>query len=101
MLWEPAYVGSPQTYIIMSDRKNPYEKYLRVLDFEIKTLQHVIQLTGENFKIGKRPTSNEIIEIKLLAEKRLRKLERIDPTNEKQIHREASKIFHTLKPKTQ
>ena len=83
----------------MSDRRNPYKKYLRVLEFEIKTLQHVIQLTGENFKIGGRPCSNEIIEIKLIAEKRLRKLERIDPTNEKQVHREASKIFHTLKNK--
>ena len=81
----------------MSNRKDPYEKYLRVLDFEIKTLQHVIQLTGENYKMGRRPSSNEIIEIKTLAEKRLRKLERIDPTNEKQIHKEASKIFHILK----
>jgi|APSaa5957512535_1039671.scaffolds.fasta_scaffold808985_2 hypothetical protein len=38
--------------------------------------------------------------IKDIAEKRLRKLERIDPANEKQIHREASNIFHVLRQKT-
>ena len=86
-------IGYPQAYIIMSDRKNPYEKYLRVLDFEIKTLQHVIQLTGENFKIRKRPTSNEIIEIKLLVEKRLRKLKRIDPTNENRFIEKLVRYF--------
>ncbi len=81
----------------MSDRKNIYSKYIRLLEFEIKTLQHVIQLTGENYKIGKRPSSSEIISINILAEKRLKKLNRIQKSDYDQILKEASKLFPTLK----
>jgi hypothetical protein len=81
----------------MSDRNCPYKKYLRHRDFEIRTLQNVIQLTRDNFMTKGSIPSKEIIELKMIAEKRLRKLEKIDPTNEKQIHREASKIFHILR----
>jgi hypothetical protein len=78
-------------------RYTPAEKSLRSLSFEVRVLEVIIGVTGEAFKFTRYQPSNEIIDIKLLAEKRLKTINRYKATNRKHEQKDNKIIFESGK----
>jgi len=80
-------------------RYTPAEKNQRSLEFEARVLEVVLNLTGDCFKFTRYQPSQEILEIKSLAEKRLRVVLRYKTKSEKRMQKDNKAIFDSCNKK--
>ena len=69
-------------------RYTPEEKNQRSLEFEVRILEVILNLTGEAFIFTRYQSSSVIIEIKGLASKRLRSIQKYQTQSKKRAQRD-------------
>lgn len=74
-------------------RYTPEEKNKRSLEFEVKMIQTIVRLTTDSFRMSHYVPSTEILEIKTLAEKRLKRIEIYKSDNKKKNQKDNRIIF--------
>jgi len=74
-------------------RYTPLEKSLRALEFERRVLEVILAITGEAFKFTRYQPSSEIMNIKSLAEKRLKSVNQYKTQNRKHTEQDNKIIF--------
>lgn len=78
-------------------RYTPEEKNKRSLEFEVKLIETIVRLTTDSYQMTHLVPSTEIIEIKLLAEKRLKAIGRYKSESRKKNQKDNKVIFNVSK----
>lgn len=78
-------------------RYTPEEKNKRSLEFEVKIMQTIIRLTTDSYQMTRLVPSIEINEIKLMAEHRLKRIEKYKSKSKKKNQRDNKVIFEASK----
>jgi len=74
-------------------RYTPEEKNKRSLEFEVKIIETIVRLTTDSYHMTHYVPSTEILEIKTLAEKRLKRIEIYKSGNKKNNQKDNRVIF--------
>jgi len=76
-------------------RYTPEEKNKRALEFEVKIIETIVRLTTDSYQMTRYMASIEVLEIKSLAEKRLKAIGKYKSENRKNNQKDNKIIFET------